>query len=312
MRELDLTTLRLFVSVCELRSIARAAEQAHIVGSAISKRLAQLEATVGTPLLQRRKHGVEPTPAALSLLEHARSMLASSDLIARDMAAFAKGLRGQVRVWASASALGESLADDVATFLRDPAHRDIQVQLEEHPSTHIVRGVQEGMASLGVCWNAIDLGALQSRAYRRDHLAVVVHPSHPLAQRRRLRFHDTLDYDQVSLPIQGAMQGLLQRAAAKHGKTSYYRVVVSSFEAALRVVRANLALSIMPREAAEPYATSYGLRVIALAEPWVQREFAICFKDAQTLSPAAELLVQHLVACAAQAQTKVLVKVKGA
>ena len=35
-RDLDLTSLRLFVAVCEARSIARAAEQQAIVGSAIS------------------------------------------------------------------------------------------------------------------------------------------------------------------------------------------------------------------------------------------------------------------------------------
>ena len=69
MRELDLTTLRLFAAVCDARSIARAAEQANIVGSAISKRLAQLEDTVGTQLLVRRRHGVEPTPAGESLLD---------------------------------------------------------------------------------------------------------------------------------------------------------------------------------------------------------------------------------------------------
>ena len=48
MRDLDLTTLRLFVAVCETGNIARAGEQASIVGSAISKRLSQLEAQLGT------------------------------------------------------------------------------------------------------------------------------------------------------------------------------------------------------------------------------------------------------------------------
>ena len=60
MRDLDLQTLRLFAVVCAQRSIARAAEQEAIVGSAISKRLAQLEATVGTPLLVRKRRGVVP------------------------------------------------------------------------------------------------------------------------------------------------------------------------------------------------------------------------------------------------------------
>ena len=50
MRDLDLTTLRLFVAVCEQRSIAAAGLQQAMVGSAISKRLAQLEYQVGTAL----------------------------------------------------------------------------------------------------------------------------------------------------------------------------------------------------------------------------------------------------------------------
>ena len=63
MRNLDLLTLRLFVAVCDHRSIARVAEQEAIVGSAISKRLAQLEDAVGTTLLVRKRRGVAPTPA---------------------------------------------------------------------------------------------------------------------------------------------------------------------------------------------------------------------------------------------------------
>ena len=98
MRDLDLQTLRLFAAVCDQRSIARVAEQESIVGSAISKRLAQLEDTVGTPLLLRKRRGVVPTPAGETLLEHARTMLSSVGQIERDMAAYATGTRGHVRM----------------------------------------------------------------------------------------------------------------------------------------------------------------------------------------------------------------------
>jgi hypothetical protein len=66
--------------------------------------------------------------------------------------------------------MAESLADDVASFLKLPAHRSIQVDMEERVSPEMVRGMREGMASLGICWDAVDLGALQSRPYRTDHL----------------------------------------------------------------------------------------------------------------------------------------------
>lgn len=296
MRDLDLTTLRLFVAVCESGNIARAGEKANIVGSAISKRLAQLEHQVGTPLLSRKRHGVEPTAAGQTLLEHARGMLDSAARIERDMESYVAGARGQVRIFASVSAMTESLADDVAAFLQMPAHRNIQVDMEERVSPEIVRGVRDGMAALGVCWDAADLGALQSRPYRADHLCIVVPPRHPLAKHKTLRFEQTLDYEHVSLPVNSAVQVMLQRAAARLGRNLIHRVIVTNFEAALRVVRAGLAISLVPREVAELQAKTYGLHVIPLNEPWAKRRFIVCYRDEQQLSPAAQLLAGHLAA----------------
>ncbi len=296
MRDLDLTTLRLFVSVCETGNIARAGERASIVGSAISKRLAQLEDTVGTPLLTRKRHGVQPTAAGQTLLEHARAMLDGAARIERDMGGYAAGLRGQVRILASVSAMAESLADDVAAFLQQPAHGNIQVDMEERVSPDIVRGVRDGTASVGVCWDAADVGELHSRPYRSDHLCMVVPAKHPLATRKSLRFEQTLDYEHVSLPVNSAVQVMLQREAARLGRMLIHRVIVTNFEAALRVVRAGLAISLVPREVAEVYTAAYGLKIIPLAEPWARRRFIICFKDAKSLSPSAQLLVDHLAA----------------
>lgn len=297
MRDLDLTTLRFFIAVCDARSIARAAEQASIVSSAVSKRIAQLEAAVGTPLLLRKRRGVEPTSAGETLLEHARAMLASADRIERDMAAYAAGLRGQVRVLASASAMAESLADDVAAFLKAPAHQGIHVDLEERSSAEVVRGVQQGNAALGICWSGsegVDLGSLQSQPYRSDRLALAVHPSHPLARARSVTFAHTLEHEHVCLPVTSAVQVMLQRQAAALGRALVHRVIVSGFEAALRVVQANLAISIVPQTVAERFAAMQALVIIALEEPWADRRFAICYRSEASLPAAASLLMEHL------------------
>ena len=299
MRDLDLQTLRLFAAVCDQRSIARVAEQESIVGSAISKRLAQLEDVVGTPLLLRKRRGVVPTPAGETLLEHARTMLASVGQIERDMAAYATGTRGHVRMLVTASVMAESLADDVAAFLQDPAHRSIQISMEERVSPDVVQGIREGSASIGICWDAADLSGLQTRNYRSDHLAIVAHESHPVAQLPTVRFADVLSYEFVSMPALSAVQVLLARAAAVEGKTLAHRVLVSNFDAALRVVRANLAISVVPREVAAPFAQTAPVRVVPLSDAWAQRRFAICYRGEQALSPAAQLLVQHLARASA-------------
>lgn len=302
MRLPDLQTLKLFVAVCEHRNIARAAEQESIVGSAVSKRLAQLEDTLGTPLLVRKRHGVVPTAAGETLLEHARTMLASVDRIERDMAAFATGIRGHVRMLVTASVMAESLADDVAAFLQNPAHRDIQVSMEERVSPEVVRGIREGSASIGICWDAADLQGLETRSYRHDHLAIVAHPSHPVARQDSVRFADVLAYEFVSMPALSAVHVLLARAAAVEGKTLVHRVLVSNFDAALRVVRANLAISVVPAEVALPFAAATGVHIVPLADPWARRRFALCFRPAPGLAPAAQLLVEHLVSAGAAAR----------
>jgi DNA-binding transcriptional LysR family regulator len=302
MRDLDLTTLRLFLAVCDTRNIARAGERANLVGSAISKRLAQLENTVGTPLLVRRRRGVVPTAAGETLLEHARTLMANMDRIERDMAGYAGGTRGHVRIMASASVLAESLADDVASFLKVPAHRDIRVDMEERLSPEVVRSIREGSASVGICWDAADTEGLQTVPYREDRLAIVAHPDHPAAtgaDGTPVMFERMLEHEHVGMPTLSAVGLTLQRAAALAGRPLVYRVLVSNFDAALRVVRANLAISVVPVEVAQPFADAYGLRVMPLADAWATRRFAICFRDTRTLPPAAGLLVDHLRSIAA-------------
>jgi DNA-binding transcriptional LysR family regulator len=298
MHDLDLTSLRLFVAVCETRNIARAAGQQTLVGSAISKRLAALENTVGTPLLVRRRRGVEPTPAGETLLEHAREMLATQARIERDMAAYAAGVRGQVRILATASAIAESLADDVAAFLQQAAHRDIRVDIEERVSTGVVAGVREGHAAVGLCWDAADFAGLHTRPWRSDQLSVVMPRTHPLARQSQLLLAQTLDEEHVNLPPSSAVQVMLQRAAALAGRQLRCRVVVATFDAALRVVRAGLAISVLPAELARPYAEAFGLQIVPLADPWARRRFAIATRGDDRLTPAARLLVEHLAAAA--------------
>ena len=294
MRDLDLTTLRLFVAVCTTGNMARAGEQENIVASAISKRLSQLEDTVGARLLERRRHGVVPTTAGETLLEHARAMLASADRISRDMASYGSGIKGLVRVLATVSSIAESLPDDVAGFLRVPQNRDIRVDIEERSSRDVIRGLREGSASVGICWDAADLDGLQTVPYGTDHLAVIAYPGHPLADLKTVRFEDTLGFDHVGLPASTAVHSMLARVAAMSGTVLSYRSIVTTFEAELRVVRAELGISVVPKEIAQTFAASMGLRIIPLEDAWARRTFAICFRDAASLSPAAKMLVDHL------------------
>ena len=301
MRDLDLKTLRLFVAVCDHRNISRAAEQEHIEPSAISKRIAQLEADLGAALLFRSRRGVHPTAAGTAILEHARSVLFTLDRIGADAATFSNGVQGHVRLIATASAIAESLLDDIAGFMREPTNRNIRVDVEERFSNDLVKQLRDGIASVGVCWDNADLHGLEHRPYRRDRLCLAVHPDHPLARRKSIRFEQTLDHEHVGLLPNTAVHTMLQRAAARAGRSVAYRVIVSNFDATFRVVAANLGISVVPLEVCGPFASALGIKVIPLTDAWAQRQFIVCFAGFDSLQPPAKRMVEYLTGRAADA-----------
>lgn len=294
MRDLDLTTLRLLVAVSEQQNMARVAEQSHIAPSAISKRIAQLESNLGVALLIRTRRGVQPTAAGLALVEHARTILFAAERIENDVTAFAGGIKGNVRILATPSAIAESLLEDISAFMREPHNREIKVDIEECVTSELLRSMREGSSAIGVCWNHTDLGDLQQLPYRKDRLALAVHREHPLAVHDELRYEDTLDYEHVGMRPDSAVVIMLQRAAAQVGRSVRYRVLVSNFDAAFRVVSANLAVGVIPAEISTLYASASQVKMIPLSDDWAQREFSICFRDFNSLPVAGQRLVEDL------------------
>ncbi|NDW44820.1 LysR family transcriptional regulator [Ruegeria sp. PrR005] len=84
MRNLDITTLRSFVTVADSGGVTRAAGFLHLTQSAVSMQLKRLEELLGLELLDRSGRGIALTAAGEQLLAYARRMVALNDeVIAR-------------------------------------------------------------------------------------------------------------------------------------------------------------------------------------------------------------------------------------
>ena len=252
-RRVDLTSLQLFVAVCELGSIGKAAEREFIAASAVSKRLSDLEATLGTTLLYRHTRGVDLTPAGESLLHHARSVLFSLDKMQGELSEYADGVRGHVRIHASISAVVQFLPEDLGTFIRQ--NPEVKIDLEEHLSTEVMRAVQEGAADLGICNTGVGgkafAGELETRPYRQDHLVLIVPRGHALAQVGPIAFETTLDNDHVGLHANSSIYLAMHQAALEAGRTIKLRIHVTGLDAMCRMIHNGLGIGVMPLRAFE-------------------------------------------------------------
>ncbi len=300
-RRLDLTSLQLFVAVCELGSIGKAAEREFIAASALSKRLSDLEGVLGTALLHRHSRGVHLTPAGQNLLHHARSVLFSVDRMQSELAEYADGVRGQVRMHASISATVQFLPEDLGAFVR--AHQGIKIDLEEHLSSEVVRAVQEGAADLGICNTADGVGELQTRPYRQDQLVLIVPSAHPLAARPSVAFEETLALDHVGLHSNSSIYVAMRQAAAALGQSIKLRIQVTGLDAMGRMILNGLGIGVMPLRAFTLMHSAAGLSAVTLTDTWATRRIELVARDFSTLPRTARLLVDHLTAMAPQETT---------
>lgn len=291
-RRIDLTTLRLFIAVCEEQNLTRAANREGIAASAVSKRMNDFELAFGVTLFKRLSKGMALTPAGEALLHHARVTLLNVEKIAVELSEYSHGVRGHVRMLANLSAIVQFLPEDLQTFFS--AHQLLRVDLQERPSGQVVRGIEEGSAEIGICSGEAETRSLEAFHYRYDHLAVVVRSDHPLSARPDILFADTLDYDHIGLHAASSIYLRSQYAASQAGKSMRLRINVPGFDAVCRMVQADMGIGLIPDRAFDVIGAGMGLRAIPLRDDWAKRELKIVVRDAAQLSATGRMVLDHL------------------
>jgi molybdate transport repressor ModE-like protein len=288
----DLTDLRLFVHVVEAGSITHGAARMHLAIAAASTRLRNMEDVLGTPLLHRERQGIQMTEAGRTLLHHARVLLQQAERMRSDLAQYAEGIKGQIRLLSNTNALTEFLPEPLSAFLA--AHPQVNIDLEERLSDEIVAAVADGTADVGIVAGTVELAGLEVLPFRVDRFVLVVATSHPLSTVERISFPEVLDLDFVGLDRASALQRFLSEKAERLGRRLKLRVQLRSFDAVCRLVECNVGIGVVPATTAERHAQTMSIHPIELADEWAVRKLTICVRRQADLPVYARELVRHL------------------
>ncbi|WP_042877244.1 LysR substrate-binding domain-containing protein [Cupriavidus necator] len=289
----DLVDLKLFTHIAEAQSLTGGAQRSHLSLAAASTRIKNLEEHVGVKLLSRSSQGVKVTGAGETLLAHARRVLRQLEQLSGDLQEYVSGVKGHVRVFANTTAMSEFLPAVLRTYLVN--HPDVTIDMHERLSPDIVRAVQEGMVDIGIIAGNVRTEGLEVMPYRRDRLVLATALSHPLAEHDSVDFIETLDYDFIGLPEASAIHSFLKRAAADLQRELRWRVQVSNFETACRMIEANVGIGVLPESTAARHAGTMALRIVQLNDEWAERKLQICVADLGALPLFARKLVDLLV-----------------
>jgi len=288
----DLTDLRLFLHVVEAGSITAGAERMHLAVAAASTRIRNMEIELGTPLLNRERQGVHPTPAGRTLVHHARQMLQQAERMRAELGEYADGLKGHVRLLSNTNALTEFLPEPLSDFLT--SHPQVNIDLEERLSDEIVAAIADGKADIGIVAGTEDVTGLEVFPFRVDRFVLVTSPTHPLAEKKKIAFVEALDSDFVGLDRASSLQRFLSDKAERIGRRLKLRVQLRSFDAVCRMVEGNVGIGVVPETTAARAMRTMKLHAIELSDDWAPRNLMICVRSLRDLPIYAQDLVKSL------------------
>src|SRR5215217_7243097 len=133
--------LEYFRAVARELHFTRAAETLRVAQPALSQHIRKLERQLGVTLFERDRHRVELTAAGAALLDHAERILADIAAVEEEMAGWAGGVRGVIRLGAARGVVTR-LAGVLADFCAE--HPQVDVQLREETTADMVADLHAG------------------------------------------------------------------------------------------------------------------------------------------------------------------------
>lgn len=132
----------------ERGTVTATAEALHLTPSTVSQQLRQLSARLGLELLEPSGRSIRLTPAALALVEHADALFARWEEARADLAGYADGVAGRLRITGVATAIAGVIAP-AAARLRAELPR-LAVEIGEDPGENRFELLLAGRADIAV------------------------------------------------------------------------------------------------------------------------------------------------------------------
>jgi LysR family nitrogen assimilation transcriptional regulator len=286
---MEMRQLRYFVAVVDAGSITRAAHLLHVVQSALSHQIANLEKEVGAALLLRSSGGVAPTEAGLLMYRHAQAALKSLEAARQAIRASGTEIRGAVAI---------GIPNSTAIVLALPLLKAVRMKL---PNVEL--SIIEGLSTMH---------AEQLAAGKLD-LAILFEPTPPKGFEAILLFNEKLHFVSADVRAREAYSGmeaislrevvkwplllspkptgirlLFEGACMRAGLQLQVLAELSGVQTIRGAVNAGLGSTVMMATNARPSPERNNLLILPIRNPQLQRPGGLSQLVHSSLTPAAE------------------------
>ncbi|WP_293452059.1 LysR family transcriptional regulator [Planktotalea sp.] len=287
--------LRNLIAIANAGSFTVAAHALGLSQPTVHRTARSLEAVAGTPFFIARSSGVRLTPAAESFVRGAK--LAQSE-VQQSIAEISQELGRERGIFVLGSLpLARTTIVPKAIHAMVSRFDGFQIRVVEGRYTELIRSLREGDIDclIGALRNPAPADDILQQPLFEDALAIVAHPTHPLAKRRNLQIEDTLSYPWIAPPKDTpAGQYLFDTLAIDERPNTPVRAVSSSMAVLRGVLAQGPYISVVSRHQIKIDEDLGVICTLDVALEGHLREIGLTYRNGWTPTPTQKHFIDYL------------------
>jgi len=274
---MDLTALRIFLTVAEERSFSRAAAKVHRTQPAVSQAVKRLEDELGEQLFDRSSKSGTLTDAGRVLQNYGQRLVRLAEEAESAMRELRDLRRGRVLIGANEAAI-HTLLPLMARFRQKIP--DIAVDVRRVPARQIAVEVQQGSLDFGALTFRPGEEGLLEVVVGSDELVLLMPPSHPLAKRKQATMEEVAGEPVVAHNDPSPARERVLRLFEEHQIALNMVISLPSLDGIKRAVELKLGVALLPRRCAITEIASGRLVAIPVAGISRRRQLTLVCRKA--------------------------------
>lgn len=289
---MELSTLRVFMTIASERSFSRAAVKLSRTQPAVSLALQRLENELGEQLLDRLAKDVVLTDAGRTVLEYARRFQSLESEMLNSITELRDRAAGQLVIGANESTTLYLLHHIERYRLLYP---HVKVQVRRSFSSRIPDEIADGNLELGVISYQPRDERLVSTVIFTDSLAFVVAPKHRLARRKQVPISELGEETFIAHNVLSPYREIVLRVFRERGVPLRMDIEMPTIETIRWMVEENQGVAFLPRMCVEQEIAEKRLVAVRVPEIDVERKIYLVQPAKRAVSYAADSFLKLVI-----------------
>jgi DNA-binding transcriptional LysR family regulator len=289
---MQIESLKVFCDLVETKSFTKAAQINEVTQSAVSQTISALERRFKSLLIERSKKNFRLTQEGEVCYDYAKQILQIHDALQSKLQEIEDVISGNIRV-ATVYTIGlHVLPPCVKRFLK--RYPTVNVHVEYRRANQVYESVLGNVVDLGLVAYPVRDARVEIVHVRKDKLALICHPQHPLAKRKSVRLGALKDMKFIHFEQDQPTRKAVDKLLKDQHVTVEQVMEMDNIETLKRAVEIDSGIAIVPEETVDQEVASQTLARVQLEGADFTRTLAVVYKKNKVLSPAMKKFIALL------------------